>query len=189
VFRRLLEGPARQLTLVEHDGPVLEVLTSEATATPAGLLFWLRARWRIENLFKYAAEHNGIDALAEYGMDIGSDTRKVTNPTRTVARKAAAAAELVTAERALPQRLNGQRPQRRRTPPCQEYTAGSTPLPSHWKAPRRRSAPYQRRSWSPTWTPTRNEPAPTLPAPACRWSCGCSRSTPKHGWPSTSTPT
>jgi hypothetical protein len=189
VFRRLLDGPARQLTLFEHDGPVLEVLTSEATATPAGLLFWLRARWRIENMFKYAAEHNGIDALADYGMDIGPDTRKVTNPARTAARKAVAAAE------ASPQKglcRNGSTvrgPQRRRTPPCHEYTAGSTPMPSHWKAPRRRSAPYQRRSWPPTWTPTRNEPAPTLPAAACRWSCGCSRSTPKHGWPSTSTPT
>jgi hypothetical protein len=43
-------GPARQLTLYEHDAPVLQVLTSETTATPAGLLYWLRARWRIENM-------------------------------------------------------------------------------------------------------------------------------------------
>jgi hypothetical protein len=28
------------------------------------LLYWLRARWRIENTFKYVAAHNGIDALA-----------------------------------------------------------------------------------------------------------------------------
>jgi len=102
-------GPARQLTLYEHDQPVLQVLTSDTTATAVGLLYWLRARWRIENMFKYASQHNGIDALADYGMDIGPDTRKVTNPTRTAARKTLAAAhdELATAERALPQLLNG----------------------------------------------------------------------------------
>ena len=102
-------GPARQLTLFENDQPVLQVLTSDTTTTGAGLLYWLRARWRIENMFKYAAAHNGIDALAGYGMDISPDTRKVTNPARTAARKTLAAAqdELATAERALPQLLNG----------------------------------------------------------------------------------
>jgi transposase len=103
-------GPARQLTLFEHDAPVLQVLTSDTTATAVGLLYWLRARWRIENVFKYAAAHNGIDALAGYGMDIGPDTRRVTNPARTAARKTLAAAqdELAAAERALPQLLNSE---------------------------------------------------------------------------------
>jgi len=43
-------------------------------------------------------------------MDIGPDTRRVTNPARTAARKKVADAqeELATAERALPQLLNGQ---------------------------------------------------------------------------------
>ena len=97
-------GPARQLTLYEHDQPVLQVVTSDTTTTGVGLLYWLRARWRIENMFKYASQHNGIDALADYGMDIGPDTRKVTNPARTAARKTLAAThdELATAERALP---------------------------------------------------------------------------------------
>jgi hypothetical protein len=101
-------GPARQLTLFEHDTPVLQVLTSDTTTTGVGLLYWLRARWRIENMFKYAAARGGIDALADYGMDIGPDTRKVTNPARTAARKTLATAqdELATAERALPQLLN-----------------------------------------------------------------------------------
>src|ERR1035437_7739334 len=55
-----------------------------------------------------AAERGGIDTLADYGMDIGPDTRKVTNPARTAARKTLVAAqdELATAERALPQLLN-----------------------------------------------------------------------------------
>ena len=102
-------GQARQLTLFEHDLPVLQVLTSDTTATGASLLCWLRARWRIENMFKYAAAHNGIDTLADYGMDIGPDTRKVKNPARLGANRvvAAADAELATAERALPQLLNG----------------------------------------------------------------------------------
>ena len=102
-------GLARQLTLFEHDAPVLQVLTSNTDATAVGLLYWLRARWRIENTFKYAAADNGIDTLADYGMDIGPDTRKVTNPARIAARKTLAAAhdELATAERALPQLLAG----------------------------------------------------------------------------------
>jgi len=102
-------GPARQLTLFEHDKPVLQVLTSDTVATGAALLCWLRARWRIENMFTCAAEHNGIDALADYTMDIGPDTRKVANPARLAARKtvAAAEAELALAERALPQLLAG----------------------------------------------------------------------------------
>ncbi|MDN5934212.1 MAG: hypothetical protein L0I24_24600, partial [Pseudonocardia sp.] len=50
-----------------------------------------------------------IDALADYRMDIGPDTRKVANPARAAARKIVkdAEAELATAERALPQLLNG----------------------------------------------------------------------------------
>src|SRR5664280_2771665 len=102
-------GPARQLTLYEHDQPVLQVLTSDTTATGVGLLYWLRARWRIENMFSCAAARGGIDALADYGMDTGPDTRKVTNPARTAARKKVADTqdELATAERALPQLLNG----------------------------------------------------------------------------------
>ena len=42
-------GPARQLTLYEKDAPVPQVLTSDTTTTAVGLLYWLRARWRIEN--------------------------------------------------------------------------------------------------------------------------------------------
>ena len=102
-------GAARQLTLYEHDQPVMQVLTSDTTGTGAALLCWLRARWRIENMFTCAAAHNGIDALADYLMDIGPDTRMVTNPARVTARKQvkAAEAELITAERALPQLLAG----------------------------------------------------------------------------------
>ena len=90
---------------------MLQVLTSVRAGTGASLLCWLRSRWRIENMFKYASEHNGIDALACYGMDIGPDTRKVTNPARLAARKQvkAAEAELAAAETALPQLLNSEK--------------------------------------------------------------------------------
>ena len=102
-------GSARQLTLFEDGTAILQVLTSDLTATGASLLCWLRARWRIENMFKYAVEHNGIDRLADYCMDLGPDTRKVTNPARVAARKTVAAAQgaLIAAERALPQMLAG----------------------------------------------------------------------------------
>jgi hypothetical protein len=94
--------------LFEDGAPVLQVLTSDNTATGAALLCWLRARWRIENMFKYASAHNGIDTLADYLTDIGPDTRTVTNPARVAARKAVAEAQaaLVPAERALPQLLH-----------------------------------------------------------------------------------
>ena len=103
-------GSARQLTLFENNKAILQVLTSDLTATGASLLCWLRARWRIENMFKYAVEHNGIDRLTDYCMDLGADTRKVTNPARVAARKTVKDAEdnLITAERALPQMLAGE---------------------------------------------------------------------------------
>jgi transposase len=102
-------GTARQLTLYEHGEPVLQVLTSDLTATGASLLCWLRARWRIENMFKYAVAHNGIDALCDYVMDIVPNTAMVANPARAAARARVKAAEaaLALAERALPQLLAG----------------------------------------------------------------------------------
>jgi Transposase DDE domain len=68
-------GPARQLTLYEHDQPVLQVLTSDLTAPAAALLAWLRCRWRIENVFKYLTAHHGIDWLCHYGAEIGPTPR------------------------------------------------------------------------------------------------------------------
>ncbi|HEV2370356.1 MAG TPA: hypothetical protein VGR90_10810 [Acidimicrobiales bacterium] len=102
-------GACRQLTLYEHGKAVLQVLTSDTTATGASLLFWLRARWRIENMFKYAAAHNGIDTLADYTMDIGVDDRLVDNPQRAAGRAdlAAAQTEVADAERALGRLLAG----------------------------------------------------------------------------------
>ena len=105
-------GPARQLTLFEHDQPVMQILTSDLTAPAAALLAWLRCRWRIENAFKYLSAHHGIDALADYHADIDPDTTKIPNPARVAARQrlAAATAALADAERALAQLLASDQP-------------------------------------------------------------------------------
>jgi hypothetical protein len=100
-------GKARQLTLFERGAAVLQVLTSDMDANGAALICWLRHRWSLENLFKYAEAHNGIDSIASYAMDIVSDDRIVANPERKLARTAfdAAEAALADSERALAQML------------------------------------------------------------------------------------
>jgi len=101
-------GTARQITLFEHGQVVLQVLTSDFTTCPIALLTMLRARWRIENAFKYAAEHHGIDTLADYIADIETNTRPIDNPARKHANTTVKArkAELADAERALAQLMN-----------------------------------------------------------------------------------
>ena len=74
-------GPARQITLFEHGTAVLQILTSDTTTCPAALILFMRARWRIENLFKYL-DFYGIDYLADYHFTIEANTRKVENPQR-----------------------------------------------------------------------------------------------------------
>jgi hypothetical protein len=95
-------GTARQITLYEHGQMVLQVLTSDTTTCPIALLRTLRARWRIENAFKYAAEHHGIDTLADYIADIETNTRPIDNPARREAntRSTPARANSPTPERA-----------------------------------------------------------------------------------------
>src|SRR6266536_1439308 len=74
-------GQARPITLFEHGRPVLQILTSEATTCPGALILFMRARWRIENLFKYL-DFYGIDYLADYHATVSLDTRKIDNPAR-----------------------------------------------------------------------------------------------------------
>jgi hypothetical protein len=78
-------GTARQITLFDHGAPVLQILTSDTDSCAAALIAFLRARWRIENLFKYL-DFYGIDYLADYTATIETNTRLVTNPARTAAR-------------------------------------------------------------------------------------------------------
>lgn len=78
-------GTARQITLFEHGHPVWQILTSDHTSCASALIRFLRARWRIENLFKYL-DFYGIDALADYTATIEANTRPVDNPARLAAR-------------------------------------------------------------------------------------------------------
>jgi hypothetical protein len=78
-------GLARQITLFEAGSVVLQILTSDTTACAGGLIAFLRARWRIENLFKYL-DFYGIDYLADYTATITDNTRLIDNPARKTAR-------------------------------------------------------------------------------------------------------
>lgn len=125
-------------------------------------------------MFKYANEHNGIDALACYGMDITPDPRMVTNPARLTARKKVTAARSRTWSQpnALPQLLNsGQTPKqlnaalpgatngstRRRDVPVRQSAFGTDPS----QDPRPRPGP-RRQETSPPGPP---RPANGAPAP------------------------
>jgi hypothetical protein len=106
-------GDARQLALYEHDKVVLQILTSDITTSGARLLRALRARWCIENTFKYAEEHQGIHWLCSYTMEEIPDDTEIDNPSRVAARATrntaaaalAAAKEALGAESAHPSRL------------------------------------------------------------------------------------
>src|SRR6266540_3469488 len=105
----------RQLTLYEredctcpnlaacpHLEAVLQVLTSEATASAPDLLLALKGRWVIENAFKYL-DFYGIDWLVDYHAEIAARTAMVRNPARDAANAAirAAKTELAEAQRVL----------------------------------------------------------------------------------------
>ncbi len=75
-------GQARQITMFEHGRPVLQVLTSDSRACPAGLLGWLKSRWKEENFLKYASANYGIDAICDYIAAIETNTKIVDNPAR-----------------------------------------------------------------------------------------------------------
>jgi len=96
-------GEARQLSLYEGGEVVFQILTSDTTTSGARLLRALRARWCIENTFKYAEEHHGIHWLASYAMEEVPDDTEIDNPARVAARatRKTAAAALVAAKEAL----------------------------------------------------------------------------------------
>jgi hypothetical protein len=95
-------GSARQITLFDGDTPVLQILTSDTDSDPAKLIVFMRARWGIENLFKYLDFH-GIDYIADYHATIEANTRKIDNPQRKQLR--ADLATLVTERDKLRERI------------------------------------------------------------------------------------
>jgi len=183
-------GTARQLTLIEAGLPVLQVLTSDTRASGAALLCWLRARWRIENLFKYASDHNGINALADYVMTIAPNTALVPNPARRAAR-----AVVTQAEQDLHDRATVAGPDARRTrdpqaderraprhppddrsshPRARAGQAGTGPDPS--QAPRERAGPRRE-----TGPPAAGTPRPADgPAAPCVQRRGLARRAPQQ---------
>jgi hypothetical protein len=90
-------GDARQITLFEHGQPALQLLTSDADACPAGMLSFLKSRWREENFLKYASENYGIDKICDYAAAIEVNTKVVDNPGRKAANARVRAAEKVLA--------------------------------------------------------------------------------------------
>jgi len=83
-------GRARQLTVYEHGTPALQILTSLTTTSPAELVALLRARWRIENTYKYLAQHYGIDWLCDYRADVTPTPPRSTTPPASAAGRRAA---------------------------------------------------------------------------------------------------
>ncbi len=117
------DGPCRQLTLYErtcgcaalagctHLRPVLQVLTSDTTASAPNLLLTLKGRWVIENAFKYL-DYYGIDWLVDYHAETTARTALVRNPARDTANAAirAAKTELAETQRALGELLDANLP-------------------------------------------------------------------------------
>ena len=78
-------GDARQVTLFEHGQVALQVLTSDFDACPAGVLSFLKSRWREENFLKYASENYGTDKICDYIAAIQANAKTVDNPARKAA--------------------------------------------------------------------------------------------------------
>ena len=186
-------GEARQLTLSEHGQVVLQVLTSDFDACPADILAWLKSRWREENFLKYASENYGIDKICDYIAGIEANTKVIDNPARKKANAAVHEAEkaLAAAERDLAVLL---------ADPAISPAAKNTRLipAAQDKITRARkalAAAQAARDPIPAKLPANLiDPQPRSrccgpAAAACRWCCGCTRTTPSTGWQTTSTPT
>ena len=100
--------PVAAQTDCPHLKLVLQILTSDLTASAPDLLFALKGRWIIENTFKYL-DFYGIDWLVDYHADIEVNTKLVDNPARKDANAAIRAAKTAhtDAERALGALLTG----------------------------------------------------------------------------------
>ena len=111
------EGPVGAQAHCPHLRLVLQILTSDLTASAPDLLFALKGRWIIENTFKYL-DFYGIDWLTDYHADIAVNTKLIDNPARKAANAAIRAAKTAhtDAERALGALLTGgQNPQAKNT--------------------------------------------------------------------------
>src|SRR5258708_1550872 len=179
-------GQARQLTLFEHGQVALQILTSDFDACPAEILAWLKSRWREENFLKYASANYGIDKICDHAAVIETNTKVIDNPARKAAntrlrqaeKTLAAAREgmaVMLADLAIPAAAKNTRliPAARQKIGRAE-TALARAEAARDKIPR--NCPGTRS----TRTPRSRYCARA--AAACRWCCGCWRTTPSTGW-------
>ena len=76
-------GPWRRVVVRTKDGHQTPILTSLGRG--AGMVrvaAFMFARWREENLFKYTAEHHGLDELVSYDIGPADPATTVPNPAR-----------------------------------------------------------------------------------------------------------
>ena len=186
-------GEARQITLFEHGKVALQILTSDFDACPAEILSWLKSRWREENFLKYASENYGIDKICDYLASIETNTKLIRNPARDQANAAVRDAEktLAAAERDLAGLLAdpaiAPAAKNARIPALQKKITRARAR--GWPPPPRPASPSPRNCPPATSTPTRRPRCCAPGGAACRWSCGCSPTTPSTGYRATSTPT
>ena len=164
-------------------GSCLQILTSDSGACPADILAWLKSRWREENFLKYASVNYGIDKICDYAAAIEVNTKiTATRPARPAnTRVRRAENDLAAAERALAALLSD---------PDTTAAAKNAAIPAAERAISPRAAPKR--------PPARDGIPAKLPADqidpdartavlrpgdaACRWCCGCSRTTPSTGF-------
>ena len=89
----------RQLSSLEDDKVVFQILTSNGALRPGPVVSKLRHRWSIENFNKYAEDHLGVHWLASYEMEVFPDTTEVANPARGAARAVHVEAKTALAEK------------------------------------------------------------------------------------------
>ena len=179
-------GQARQLSLFEHGQVALQILTSDSGACLAQILAWLKSRWREENFLKYASANYGIDKICDYIAGIGANTKIIENPARKKATAAVREAEkaLPGAQRELAVLLTDPAitPDAKNTrliPAAQnKITAARTKLDAATAARDTIPAKLPANAIDPAPRPRCCAPG----AAACRWCCGCSRTTPSTGY-------
>jgi transposase len=69
----LLKGKLRlrQVTRLSEDGHQTPIITSRRDLAAVEVAYRMFARWRQENFFKYLREEYALDALVDYGVEIG----------------------------------------------------------------------------------------------------------------------
>lgn len=78
-------GPWRRIVVRKPDGYQVPILTTlpaqqEGGVAPTKIACLIFARWRQENFFKYATEHQGLDNLLGYSFEPADGERLVPNP-------------------------------------------------------------------------------------------------------------